>query len=70
MCDLAHLIWVERRERQALADRQGLIASGMREGLPEVGAQLEEFERLLAEEPAVSRLDADEIELRRALGVL
>jgi hypothetical protein len=65
---------MEQRERQVLADRQGLIARGATEDLPNFATvQLEFDEWLIAEPqpaPQLSSADIEKQEELRALGVI
>ena len=73
MCDLSYVLWRDQFERQALADRSGLIASGRVDDLgrlPNVAEELERFDAWLESEPKVVHMDPDQYELRQALGVL
>lgn len=59
-------------ERQALADRQALIASGRVDDLrrlPTVDDQLEQFDAFLVAEPERTHLSTEQWEERVALGV-
>lgn len=62
VCDVAYAALLERWERQALA----VMSAG---GDVNVGSVLDELDAALAEEPTVTRVDPDQLALRRALGV-
>ncbi len=74
MCDLAYLLLLERLERQVLADRQiaalQLVMSGEGGDLPTLQETREAFDAALVAEPQQgTQVDAEQMELRRALGV-
>jgi hypothetical protein len=61
---------LDRWERQALADRQGLIARGVSEELPTLAEVQTRLDDALAAEPKVlESVDSEQMELRRAMGV-
>lgn len=71
MCDVVHAYLLDRVERAALVERQAaytVIAAGAK-GVdpPTVEEARGRFHALLHEEPKV--IDADQLALRRALGV-
>lgn len=68
MCDFVYVLLLDRIERQTLADRQ--VAALVGAELPSVGVALERFEELLNSEPQpLTPMDAELLELNRALGV-
>lgn len=72
---MAYALLREQVSQQVLADRQGLLASGVRRELPSVHDELEALDdRLTAEETgptdrAGKPISAEQFRLRRALGV-
>lgn len=74
VCDVAHVLLIERVERQALADRQiaalEAVMGGKGGDLPTVGDAVAAFDAALLAEPAVRvQVSDDQAALRRALGV-
>jgi hypothetical protein len=71
VCDLAYVLLLDKWERQALADRQALIARGVDEGLPTLAETQQRLNEALTAEPkpVVVAVDDEQMELRRALGV-
>ena len=68
VCDLVHMLHVERIERKVLAERQGAIANPYWQGdLPSVWEAWEEFDAALVAEPKV--IDPAEADLLEALGL-
>ena len=68
---MAYVLLLENWQRQAIADRQALIALGVREGLPTFGEVRRRLDEALLAEPDApeSEVDSEQMELRRALGV-
>ncbi len=70
---MAYVVLLDERERQVLADRQGLIARGTTEGLPSFRAEVQRIDEALAAEPQAvdpaKQISPEQMELRRALGV-
>ena len=53
-----------------MADRQGLLANGVRKELPTLAeAQRRLYEALVAEPKVLESVDSEQMELRRAMGV-
>lgn len=75
VCDAAYVLLREQIASQVTADRQGLLASGVRRELPSVQDELDAFDaRLLADETGPTDrtgkpITAEQMRLRRALGV-
>jgi hypothetical protein len=70
VCDLAYVLLLENWQRQAIADRQALVSRGVSEQLPTFAlAQVRLDEVLEAEPVAAKHIDAEQMELRIALGV-
>ncbi len=67
------MVLLDERERQVLADRQGLIARGATEGFPSFRAEVQRIDEALAAEPRAvdpsKQISPEQMELRRALGV-
>jgi hypothetical protein len=64
------VLLLDQWERQTLADRQGLLASGVREELPTLfEAQQRLHEALVAEPKRLESVDNEQMELRQAMGV-
>lgn len=73
MCDLAYVWLLELWQRQAMVDRQALLARGIVEDLPTFGTAQTQFDGALnadAVPSAHSSLSVEQLELRQALGVL
>lgn len=71
---MAYVLLLDRLERQVLADRQvaalQAVMSGQGGDLPSFDEQRARFDALLTEEPkALTVVDREQWELRRALGV-
>jgi len=64
------VLLLDQWERQTLADRQGLLANGVRKELPTLAeAQRRLYEALVAEPKVLESVDSEQMELRRAMGV-
>lgn len=64
------MLLLEQLHGQVLADRQGLIAAGVRENLPGLAdAQRQMDERLNEEPEQMAPVDFERLELLQALGV-
>jgi hypothetical protein len=64
------VLLLDKWERQALADRQGLISRGVSEDLPTLAEAQESLDEALTAEPKrLEAVDSEQMELRRALGV-
>jgi hypothetical protein len=64
------VLLLDKWERQALADRQGLISRGFGEDLPTLAEAQESLDEALTAEPKrLEAVDSEQMELRRALGV-
>ena len=70
VCDLSYVLILDQLERQMLADRQALIASGVRDDLPNLPQVQESLDaRLHAEPEPMAPVDYERLELLQALGV-
>jgi hypothetical protein len=75
VCDLAYLLLLEQVERQTLADRQvaafQMVMLGEGGQLPTVAEARQQLDAALIAEPVeATAVDVEQVELRRALGVM
>lgn len=65
LCDVVHARWVQRLEAEVRLVQQAALTAGVEP--PGLDDALDEFEAALVAPP--NRVDPDELDLRRALGL-